>query len=137
SAAILFWHGNFADAKPAIKAKNPLRPLQITGQLQIRYVDGKGAHVQFLDARHYLDDELPSDAEITVLGGDALFECGGAQINAISGTIFSAGEAKGREYLFVKQGELSIEIDGKIVTLDRDRHSFSFPKVRRQVDSKG
>ena len=124
-------------AAKAVRAKNCIRPLQILGQVQIKYVDSDGAHVIYLDSRDYFIDDLPADAEIQVLDADAQFECGGARINAISGTIFSGAEAKGREYLYVRQGELTVEFDGKLLVLDKERHSLSFPKSHRQVESSG
>lgn len=133
----LFVTTSFSYAAEPVKARSTIRVLQVSGQIQIKYSDDEGDHVIYLDSRHYQLEDLPADAQFVVLGGDAQFECGGALINAISGTIFSAGEAKGWEHLFVRQGELVVDVDGKTTVLDRDRYSMTYHKTGKPAEFKG
>lgn len=107
-------------------ARGCLEAMDVPGEVQIKYADKVGRHALYFDNRFYFPQDLPFDAKILVLRGDAVFSCGGARIDALPGTIFTAGVYKGMEYVYLRAGELTITIGAQTTTLDSDHHTFSF-----------
>ena len=135
-AALLALLVSLASARESglVEAEGSLQAVHIAGQVQIRWVDAKGRHVLTVDSNERFPEGLPADAELTVLDADASFRCGGALLLAIPGTIFSAGESKGVEYVFVRQGELAVKRRDGTTVLNRQNPHVSYRRGRRVED---